>query len=131
MRVSPLFFEALFRRPSIDGCVPRTNHFCHVVNALHETLSSEKNQTDINYLIDSIPEAETLDWLLVLGLQEFAMFAMNNPEILSPDVFDVTIPDLLRIRDLLATNGTTAVTWRDLKPYARKALAFFDTWQYH
>ncbi|CAF2976093.1 unnamed protein product [Rotaria socialis] len=117
-RKSPVCLARAQPKAMVSTCDPNGNRFCYLTEAIELILfGSKQNRTDIEALVEAIPETETLDWFLTLGLQELAMFGMNNPNLVPSDFFDVIIPDLIRIVTLLRENGTTAVTWADLKCY--------------
>ncbi|CAF0724399.1 unnamed protein product [Adineta steineri] len=117
----PSLFEAIFVRPSTSGCVTQINDYCHVVNAVHELLGSEHNETYSILLESSAFDDTTLNEIFLLGLQQYALFVTDNPQYM-PNDFQNIVSDLVRIISLLEEKGTTAVTWYDLKPYVRRFL---------
>ena len=92
-----------------------TNNYCPIVNAIHGTFPSGGHSTDWNTILNLIPDEETLDWLILFGIQEFVLFGLDNPES-QPINFNEIVQELVRIAKILADEGSTSVLWRDLKP---------------
>jgi hypothetical protein len=114
-------YKALFQRQSLTNCVPQTNDYCPLVNVLHGIFPSEGNKVDWDTLFDTIPDDETLEWIILLGLQQFALFASENPSSQLDD-FDSLIHQLLNVANILAEQGSRYVKWSDLKPLVRRLI---------
>ncbi|CAF0809930.1 unnamed protein product [Adineta steineri] len=126
----PSLFEAIFVRPSTSGCVTQTNDYCHVVNAVHESLGLVHNPTSDILLSTTTFDDATLNEIFLLGLQQYALFLTDNPQYMPNDLQNI-VSDLIRIISLLEEKGTTAVTWYDLKPYVRRFLEVIQSPQHH
>ena len=67
-------------RAMVSTCQPDGDRLCYLAEAVELILFGEKrNRTDIDTLLDIIPDNETLDWMLTLGLQQLALFGLENP----------------------------------------------------
>ncbi|CAF1532265.1 unnamed protein product [Adineta steineri] len=102
-------------------CQPNNDQFCYLAEAVQLILLGDKSngsQTDILFNTPTFDNA-TLNEMLLLGLQQTALFITNNPSYMPGD-FNYLIPDLVRIITLLEINGSLAVTWYDLKYYIQR-----------
>ena len=113
--------QAVFGRSPTDTCVPETNEYCHVVNAVHATVGSGQLALTLESILNVIPDDESLDYLLKFFLQLLSVYMDRNPD-RRPADFDSILEDLLRIVLLLEEKGTSGVVWKDLKPYVQRLL---------
>jgi hypothetical protein len=121
------FIQAIFGRPPTDTCVPQTNEYCHVVNAVHEAVGSGQLALTLEAIMSFMPDEESLDYILLFGLQQLSVYMDQNPD-KRPADFDSIFEDVLRIV-LLLEDGTLGVTWKDLKPYVQRLLNMIKTTQ--
>jgi hypothetical protein len=112
-------YKALFNRQRAKDCVPLTNDYCPIVNVVHGIFPSGGNNIDWNMILNTIPDDESLEWIILLGLQQFVLFAMDNPET-QPNDFDSLVQELVRIANILATHGSANIQWKDLKPLLQR-----------
>ncbi|CAF1288675.1 unnamed protein product [Rotaria sordida] len=114
---SPVSPDRKQARAMVSTCRPDGDRYCYLTEALELILLGERtNRTDIQTLLNTIHDNETLDWMLVLGIQQLILFGLGNPTLV-PDDFSNITSDLYRLIQNLAVNGSTGVFWKDLKPY--------------
>jgi hypothetical protein len=109
--------QAVFGRPPTCSCVPKTNDYCHVVNVVHEAVESGWPTNIGTQLI--ISDDVSVNEFLLLSLQYLSLKMDENPG-MKPDDVDLVFEDLVRIARLLDERGTSAVVWKDLKPYVQR-----------
>ncbi|CAF0721434.1 unnamed protein product [Rotaria sp. Silwood1] len=101
----------------VSTCQPDGDRFCYLTEAIELILFGERqNRTDLETLVNIVPDNETLNWFILVGLQQLYLFSEDYPTLV-PDDFNVIFEDLARLAKLLAENGSTAIFWRDLKCY--------------
>lgn len=113
-------YKTLFNRQPANDCVALTNNYCPIVNAIHGMFPAGGN-TDWNTILNTIPDDETLEWIILLGLQQFVLFVLDNPET-QPINFNDIVQELVRIAKILADKGSASVLWSDLKPLVQTFL---------
>jgi hypothetical protein len=124
-RLSP--YKGLFNRQSVSNCVPLTNDYCSLINIIHGIFPPGGNIVDSTAIFGPTFDNETLEHIILLGLQQYALFVLENPETM-PDDFDSLIGELVRLAGILADQGSTQITWRDLKPLVQRlVLALFPS----
>ena len=57
MGMTAATLQAMANRPSATSCVPKTNDYCHIVNAAHDMLASPSFHEALN----DVPDNETLN----------------------------------------------------------------------
>ncbi|CAF4094985.1 unnamed protein product [Rotaria sp. Silwood2] len=116
---SPVCLDRNQGRAMVSTCQPNGDRYCYLTEAIELILFGEKrNKTDIESLVSIVPDDETLNWFILLGLQRlYLLFEDPNNKPFFPPDFQVIFDDLVRLAMILADNGSTAIFWKDLKCY--------------
>ena len=66
------------RNPLNSNCAPNSDQYCYFLEAFNYIIFGP-NRNDSSSVLDIPPDNETLDWFLTLGLQQLAVFSIENP----------------------------------------------------
>jgi hypothetical protein len=67
--------------PLNSKCGPTNDQYCYVQEAINYILNGNNdNKTSTTSPLDIIPDEETLEWLILLGLQQLSVAMDNNPQ---------------------------------------------------
>lgn len=122
--------QAVFGRTPTDTCVPQTNGYCNVVNAVHATVGSGQLALTLQSILILIRDDESLHFIFLVFLQQLSTYMAQNPD-KRPADFDSILEDISRIVLVLEEKGTTGVVWKDLKPYVQRLLNIINPTQRH
>ncbi len=122
----------------VSNCQSNSDEYCYLTEAIELILFGErKNETYIDEFLDILLDNGTLDSVFQFGLEQLHLFAQNNSNLmpgmitininkierslffLSGD-FNFIFQDLKRMVELLASNGSQAITGYDLKYYIKR-----------
>ena len=67
------------RNPLNSNCAPNSDQYCYFLEAFNYIIFGP-NKGNTSSALDSLPDNETLDWILTLGLQQLALFSIDNPD---------------------------------------------------
>lgn len=117
------FAHAVFGPLPNDSCVPESNDYCHVANAVHEWVSSGQLANNLREVIAIIPKGATLNDILAFVLQKLSQTVEYRPELQSNDYLDV-YRTLTKIVSLLRDTGSSGVIWEDISPLIQRFLHY-------
>lgn len=79
-KTSKVDFSKTEPKAMVSVCRPNGDRYCYLTEAIELIIFGErKNRTDLETLVNTIPDDETLNWFLLLGLQQLAIFGTENP----------------------------------------------------
>ncbi|CAF1611273.1 unnamed protein product, partial [Adineta ricciae] len=116
-----IFRDGFLPKAPPSQCRPNSDQYCYLSEAIQFIILGDKTNTsgaDILFNSNSF-DNETLDYILLLGLQQLAVF-MNDHDDYRPSDFDFILKDLVRMVNILRENGSAYITWYDLKYYIKR-----------